>query len=229
VAPLCRRYGLGEEAADRFVRLLEALAHEPDPATAVATPREAADTHIADSLAGLEVEELRSASTIVDVGAGAGFPGLPLAIALPHARVDLIESTARKCTTIERLATAAGVANARAVTARAEDWGRDAGAAAYQAVTARAVAPLAVLCEYAAPLLQPEGVLVCWKGARREDEERAGEAAAAQLGLRRRAVLSVVPFPGAHSRHLHVFAKVAHTPSRFPRRAGMAAKRPLAR
>jgi 16S rRNA (guanine527-N7)-methyltransferase len=150
-----------------------------------------------------------------------------LAVALPDADVDLVESGERKSETVRRLAAAAGLGNARAVHARAEDWARDEGAIRYEAVTARALAPLPVLCEYAAPLLADGGILVCWKGARRADEERAGAEAAAELGLRGREPLRVEPFPGAHSRHLHVFEKVAPTPSRFPRRPGMAAKRPL--
>ena len=139
----------------------------------------------------------------------------------------MVESGERKSETVRRLAAAAGLGNARAVHARAEDWARDEGAIRYEAVTARALAPLPVLCEYAAPLLADGGILVCWKGARRADEERAGAEAGAELGLRGREPLRVEPFPGAHSRHLHVFEKVAPTPSRFPRRPGMAAKRPL--
>jgi 16S rRNA (guanine527-N7)-methyltransferase len=187
----------------------------------------ALEAHVADSLAGLEVAALREATAIADIGAGAGFPGLPLAIALPDAQVDLLESVGRKCVTIKRLALAAGAANARACAVRAEDWARGDVRERYTGVTARAVAPLPVLCEYAAPLLAFGGVLVCWKGGRRHDEERAGEHAAALLGLSARAPLRVEPFPGAHSRHLHAFEKVAPTPERFPRRAGVAAKRPL--
>ena len=84
-----------------------------------------------------------------------------------------------------------------------------------------------MLCEYAAPLLREGGALVAWKGARDAEEEAAGARAAAELGLESREVLAVEPFPGAHSRHLHVVVKVAPTPARFPRRAGVAAKRPL--
>jgi 16S rRNA (guanine527-N7)-methyltransferase len=93
---------------------------------------------------------------------------------------------------------------------------------------ARAVAPLPVLVEYAAPLLRVGGTFVAWKGAREPDVERAGEEAAAQVGLRLGEILKVTPFEGAHSRHLHVFEKTGPTPERFPRRPGMAAKRPLA-
>ena len=183
---------------------------------------------MADSLSGLEVPALRAASRVADLGAGAGFPGLPLAVALPAARVDLVESAGRKRAVIERLIVAAGIANARTVAARAEAWGAAAGGhEAYDAVTARALAPLAVLCEYAAPLLEPGGALVAWKGARGADEERAGAAAAATVGLEPVEVRPVTPFVRARSRHLHVFRKVAPTPPRFPRRPGVAAKRPL--
>lgn len=216
----------GADAA--LERLLEALAAEPDPPTTVRDPPDALDQHVADSLAGLLEPALRQASRIADVGAGAGFPGLPLALALPGAEVDLVEAAGRKAEVIERLIRAAGVSNARAVPERAESWAAGEGRECYEAVTARAVAPLAVLCEYGAPLLRRGGVLVCWKGGRSLDEEAAGAAAAMQLGLEPADVRRVVPFAGAHSRHLHVFTKAAATPARFPRRAGMAAKRPLA-
>ncbi|MFL5869018.1 MAG: 16S rRNA (guanine(527)-N(7))-methyltransferase RsmG [Thermoleophilaceae bacterium] len=191
-------------------------------------PAEALDVHVADSLAGLEVAELRSAAAIADIGSGAGFPGLVLAAALGAARVDLVESAARKCELIERLAAAAGLDNARAVARRSEEWARSEGRGAYDAVTARALGPLAVLVEYAAPLLRDGGVLVAWKAAREGDEEAAGEAAAALVGLARGRVVPVEPFAGARHRHLHVFEKVAPTPERYPRRPGMARKRPLA-
>ena len=164
------------------------------------------------------------------MGAGAGFPGLPLAIALPGSRVDLLESGRRKCELIERLALAAVAPNARAVAARAEDWARPGapGREAYDAVTARAVAALSVLLEYASPLLEEGGVLVAWKGARQADEEERAGRAAQLVGMARQDVRAVSPFPGARQRHLHVYRKLRPTPARVPRRAGMALKRPLA-
>jgi len=212
--------------------VLEALAAEPDPHTTVSAPAEALDAHVADSLSGLAVSDIGRARRIVDVGAGAGFPGLALAIAVPRARVDLVDSAGRKTAVIARLAQAAELSNARAITARAEDWARTpaalgGGGSAYDAMVARAVAALPVLVEYAAPLLVEGGVLVTWKGARSPDEEAAGAAAAAAVGLAPEEVLRVEPFKGARDRHLHVFRKIAPTPERFPRRAGMAGKRPL--
>ncbi|MDQ5833494.1 MAG: 16S rRNA (guanine(527)-N(7))-methyltransferase RsmG, partial [Actinomycetota bacterium] len=134
---------------------------------------------MADSLSGLEVSDLARARHIADLGAGAGFPGLPLAIALPGAKVDLIESAGRKTAVIDRLIQAAKVDNARTVKARAEEWAAvtpalGGGREAYDAVTARAVASLAVVVEYAAPLLGVAGVLVAWKGAVGEEERQRG-------------------------------------------------------
>ena len=210
--------------ADRFERLLIALEQEPDPPTTVRSREEALDTHIADSLSGLEEKQLREAARIADIGSGAGFPGLALAVALPSARVDLVESARRKCEVIERLAAAAELENVRVIPARAEELAPE----VYDAVTARALASLPVLVEYAAPLLRVGGVLVAWKGARDASEEAAGASAAEQLGMSNEEVRAVTPFAGARHRHLHVFRKVGETPSGFPRRPGIAAKRPLA-
>jgi 16S rRNA (guanine527-N7)-methyltransferase len=229
---LSERFGLSAGSDEQIRLLLEALDAEADAHTTVSTPAEALDAHVADSLSGLEVDDLGRARRIADVGAGAGFPGLALAIALPPAKVDLIESAGRKTAVIGRLAQAAQLPNARAITARAEDWARTpaalgGGGEAYDAVVVRAVAALPVLVEYAAPLLRARGVLVAWKGARSEEEETAGAAAAAEVGLAPEGVRRVEPFPEARDRHLHVFRKIARTPERFPRRAGMAVKRPL--
>ena len=214
-------------------RLLAALASESDPHTTVADPEAAREVHVADSLSGLEVPALVAARRIADIGAGAGFPGLVLALAIPRAEVDLIESAGRKTALIDRLIQAAELENARSITARAEDFARipaalGGGREAYDAVTARAVGPLAVLVEYAAPLLREGGVLVAWKGARDSAEEAAGAAAAERVGMAVKEVVPVQPYPASENRHLHVFRKIAPTPPGFPRRAGMARKRPLA-
>jgi 16S rRNA (guanine527-N7)-methyltransferase len=207
-------------------RLLEALAAEPDPHTTVVEAMAATEVHVADSLCGLEIPELRAASRIADLGAGAGFPGLVLAAALPAARVDLIEAARRKTDVIERLSAAAGVA-AGVVPLRAEEWAAGEGAGAYEGVTARAVASLPVVVEYAAPLLAPGGVFVAWKGSRDPEEETSGAASALQVGLEPAAVVPVKPYRGSRHRHLHVYLKVRDTPPKYPRRPGMAAKRPL--
>ena len=139
--------------------------------------------------------------------------------------MHLVESGIRKCRYLARAVAAAGMGNVEIVHARAEEW--TAGAGAHDLVTARALAALPVLCEYAAPLLALDGVLVAWKGAVEDEEAAAGLRAAQVVGLEPVGVRPVAPFPAAERRTLHVFRKVAPTPDRFPRRAGMAVKRPL--
>jgi 16S rRNA (guanine527-N7)-methyltransferase len=211
-----------EAADERLAALVDALA-DPAAPTAVHDPREARRVHIADSLVGLEVSAVREAGRIADLGAGAGLPGLVLAIVLPRAEVVLVESVRKKCAWIAATAERLGLANARVTCARAEEVREE----PFDVVTARALAALAVLCEYAAPLLRENGVLVAWKGAVGEAEEGDGLAAAAVVGLRREEVRAVEPYPGSERRTLYVFRKVAPTPAGYPRRPGMAAKRPL--
>jgi 16S rRNA (guanine527-N7)-methyltransferase len=229
---LSARYRLGEAAAGQIERILKALAAEPDPHTSVSDPQAALEVHVADSLSGLEVSALVRARRIADIGAGARFPGLALAVALPQAQVDLVESAGRKTAVVDRLIQAGDVSNARSITTRAEELGGvpaavGGGRGAYDAVTARAVGRLALLVEYAAPLLREGGVLVAWKGARDAAEEAAGAAAAGEVGMALDEVLAVKPYPSSENRHLHVMRKISPTPDGFPRRAGMARKRPL--
>ena len=205
--------------------LAERVAGDPEVPTTVTDRAGILRDHLADSLVALELPEVRAATAIADLGAGAGFPGLPLAIALPDATVSLVESNGRKCAFIAAAIEAGSVGNAAAVHARAESWPQGLGSC--NLVTARALAPLAVVAEYAAPLLAMGGWLVAWRGRRDPDDEAAGARAAAELGLDPGAVTRVEPYPGALHRHLHLMHKVAPTPERFPRRPGMARKRPL--
>ncbi len=211
-----------ESALAAYLDLLAADAHAP---TAVRVPERAVDVHVADALSGLEIPDLRSATAIADLGAGAGAPGVVLAAALPSATVQLVESTKRKCAFLERAVEAMGLTNVSVVAARAEEW--PAGLGRCDAVTARALAPLPVLVEYAAPLLTIGGVLVAWKGAVDDAERAAGSAAAATLGLEEAAVTVVEPYPSAGPRRLYLYRKVRSTPNGYPRRAGMARKRPV--
>jgi 16S rRNA (guanine527-N7)-methyltransferase len=219
------RHGIDAAGERALAALLTTLAEDPTAPTTVVEPERAVDVHVADSLVALDLEPVRAARTLADLGAGAGLPGLPLAVALPDARVVLVESIGRKAQFIERCVAAMGLGNAEVAAARAEEW--EAGIGVCDVVTARALAPLNALAEYAAPLLREGGVLIAWKGRRDEAEERDGAAAAARLGMEIEEVRPVAPFPEAQARHLVVLRKIAPTPPGFPRRAGMARKRPL--
>jgi 16S rRNA (guanine527-N7)-methyltransferase len=213
------------EAALEAVLVLQAT--DPGASTTVREPSAARERHVADSLVALELAAVRAARRIADLGSGAGWPGLALAAALPEAHVALVESAARHCRYLERAVAASGLTNVEVVHARAEAWPE--GLGAHDLVTARALAALPVVIEYAAPLLAMGGTLVAWKGDVASEEAADGEAAAAELGLEAVEVRPVQPFPGALGRTLHVLRKVAPTPERFPRRPGMAAKRPIRR
>jgi 16S rRNA (guanine527-N7)-methyltransferase len=205
--------------------VLALLASERASVSSVVDDR-AWEVHVADSLTGLVVPEIRSAGRIADIGAGAGFPGLVLAVALPDARIDLIESVSRKTSFITQAAVTAGIANATAVTARTEDVARDDSRESYDVVTARAVGRLSTLGELASPLLKQGGVLVAWKGRRDEDEESQLDRASASLAMTPEQILDVGGRAGSIHRHLHVIRKSGPTPENLPRNPGIAKKRP---
>ena len=214
---------LDQRAREQLETVLGLLAAERASVSSVVDER-AWRVHVVDSLTGLEVSELREAARIGDVGAGAGFPGLALAAALPGAQVDLIDSVGRKCEFMRRAANAAGIVNASVLNTRSEDWAAVEGREAYDAVTARAVGRLSTLAELASPLLKPNGVLVAWKG--RRDEEQQLERAAADLAMRSEQILDVGNRAGSRHRHLHVIRKTGETPPNLPRKPGIAKKRP---
>jgi 16S rRNA (guanine527-N7)-methyltransferase len=222
---LAERWDLPADAPQQLKEILNLVEAEPTSITTVRDPWQGVDVHVADSLTGLQIPELCAAATIADLGAGGGFPGLALAAALPGSTVTLVESVGKKCDFLRRAAAAVGLANVAVVNARAESWTE--GLDRQDVVTARAVAPLNVLTEYAAPLLREGGRLIAWKAKRDPSEEADGLYAADAVGLEPVAAVPAGGFPGADDRHLYVYLKVRPTPSRFPRREGMARKRPL--
>jgi 16S rRNA (guanine527-N7)-methyltransferase len=214
----------GEEPAlDELLRILA----EPRAPIAKSTIPRARDVHIADSLTGLELEPVRMAGRIADLGSGAGLPGLVLAAALADARFDLIESIGRKCAFLREAIERMRLPNAGVVCERSEDWARGDGREAYDAVVARSVGRLATLAELASPLLREGGVLVAWKGSRSAREEAEAARAADRLAMEPIEIRSVQPYPSSRDRHIHLLRKNGPTPNGLPRRPGMATKRPF--
>ncbi len=166
-------------------------------------------------------------ASVVDIGAGAGLPGIPLKIALPHLRLTLMDATRKKVDFLQHIIAALALQETRAVQARAEDLGRDpAYREQFDVALARAVAPLPVLAEYALPLVRVGGAFIAQKGIAIEEELQRAEHAIARLGGRVREV-RVVQLPGLEPRHLIVVDKTAPTPSGYPRRAGIPERKPL--
>jgi 16S rRNA (guanine527-N7)-methyltransferase len=206
-------------------RILELQATDPTASTTVKHVPDAVGVHVADALVALELPFVAGATRIADLGSGAGWPGLALAAALPAAHVSLVESQVRHCRYLEKAVEVGELTNVSVVNARVEAWPE--GLGVHDLATARAVAALPVILEYAAPLLADGGHFVAWKGAVSVQERAAGLVAAEILGLDPLPVVGVTPFPGARDHTLHPFRKIAPTPERFPRRPGMASKRPL--
>ena len=161
---------------------------------------------------------------LVDVGAGAGFPGLPLKIVRPRLDVTLIDATAKKVAFINEVIDQLGLDAARAVQGRAEDLGQDASyRAQFNVATARAVAPLSVLLEYVIPFLRVGGTALLPKGLQIAEELRMGSRTAAILGAE---IVSASELPGGTTR-LVVVQKIAPTPATYPRRTGIPGRDPL--
>ncbi len=195
--------------------------------TALTTREEIFVKHFLDSLS--VTPHVRAARRVVDIGSGAGFPGLPLKIVLPHLSVTLLEATGKKVAFLRHIVTQLNLSDMTILHARAEDVAHDATQRAqYDVAVARAVASLATLLEYALPFLRLGGMLIAQKGVAVEDEMRAATYACQVLGGQWRAVVPV-QLPHLEQRHLVIVEKVAATPAQFPRRAGVPERKPLRR
>ncbi len=202
------------DALREYCRLLLAA---PVSLTAVTDPAAAWELHVLDSLTAMPVIAERAPRTLIDVGSGGGSPGIPIAIETGLA-VDLLESRERKSeflrTTVEALGLPCGV-----ITERSEDYARADGRDRYDMALARALAPPPVALELCLPLVRSGGTVILWMGA------VPLEPLAHVCGELSAAIARAEPVSDTH--HLLVVDKLGDTPERYPRRAGMAAKRPL--
>jgi 16S rRNA (guanine527-N7)-methyltransferase len=228
-----RRWGLdlNEEQVEKLVRFTRLLAAEKT--ANVIGPRDFPTIlleHVLDSLSCSLFPAVGEARRILDVGSGAGLPGVPLKILNPGTSLAVVEATAKKARFIERAGQALGLKDVVVLNRRAEEVGVDPmHRASYDVVTARAVASLPVLAEYCLPLLRTGGHVIAMKGDPPEEEMRQGERAALVLGAR---VSEVVPVSRIaeleqKSRCLVVMEKISETPAKYPRKPGIARKKPL--
>jgi len=191
--------------------------------------------HFLDSLSCLlAIDELPSAishmpsAKVIDVGTGAGFPGLPIKIIRPEVRLTLLESVGKKTDFLKHVVERLGLDGVEVLRGRAEEFGRKpAHRERYDIALARALAELPVLVEYALPFCRVGGVFIAQKGAEIEEEIEAAQKAMATLGGRLRQVIEVQLPTLGRPRHLIVMEKVAPTPAKYPRRPGIPAKRPI--
>lgn len=169
----------------------------------------------------------RPPDSLVDIGSGAGFPGVPLKLLFPDMALLLVDSVGKKTDFLQHLVGRLELRDVRVVTARAEELGRDRRERErYGAVTARAVAELRVLAEYSLPLLRVGGLFLAPKGAAAHEEAAAAATALALLGGELRSIEPVV-LPGVEPRAAIVVTKVRPTDPRYPRPVGTPARKPL--
>ncbi|MGK2955826.1 MAG: 16S rRNA (guanine(527)-N(7))-methyltransferase RsmG [Solirubrobacterales bacterium] len=218
---------LAGDLQKRLAPMLTMLAEAPASLSSVTNPDEARRVHLADSLSGLAVDEVNSATRITDIGSGAGFPGIPLAMARPDAEFTLLDSVGKKVEFMKAVIDRLGLVNATALKQRSEEWAAVNGAGASDLVTARAVAPLEALAELASPLLETGGALVAWKGEREPESEGKLAGLEEKLAMRLDRIVPVRPYSDSRERHFYVVKKTGDTPPNLPRRAGMVRKRPL--
>lgn len=194
--------------------------------TAVTEPDRFIAEHLADSASVTALPEYRAAKTVCDVGTGAGFPGIVMAVISPEKEITLIDSLAKRLAVIEELAEEAGIGNIRLVHARAEDSGHDlALRETFDFVTARAVARLSVLSELCLPLVKKGGTFVAFKGASCEEEVKEAKHAANILGVREIDIQDAGVAGTKHS--FAVMKKTGKTPAKYPRKAGTPTRKPL--
>ncbi len=190
--------------------------------TAITAPEQVARLHLLDSLTLLSVMDLRG-KTLIDVGCGAGFPGVPLKIACPELKLTLLDSLGKRMNWLGQCLPELGV-DAKCITARAEDAVRE-HREQFDVATSRAVARLNILLEITAPYVKVGGAVLAMKGAAAEAELEEAAGAAKKLGLK---LSRVVKFPIEDTAHqVLVFEKVAKTPPAYPRRYAKIKQSPL--
>lgn len=195
--------------------------------TAITDSKGIAILHFLDSLTCLLAVPPGGPLRVADVGSGGGFPGIPLAIAVPQWQVTLIESSARKAGFLQRLARMLGLPNLTVLCQRAEEAGRGPQRESFGLVVSRALAALPVLAEYCLPLVEPGGLMLAQKGPEAGPELSEALAAIELLGGSPERMVELELPEGAGRRSLVVIRKVSLTPARYPRRQGIPAKRPL--
>ena len=196
--------------------------------TAIKDPAAIAIKHYLDSLTLVKVIPRFDSRRLIDVGTGAGFPGLALAIAFPSLHVAFLDSTSKKLRFIDRAGQALGLENIRTLHARAEDAGRHPDhRGAYDIVTARAVAKMPVLMEYMLPLAKPGGQVIAMQGSRACAETNSAAKAISKLGGELLAIEEIKLPTLDHPRYLVVINKIKRTPRGYPRPVGVPARQPI--
>ena len=213
-------------AADKLARYAELLLEKNKVMnlTAITAPRDVATLHLLDCAALASQLDL-SGKRVIDVGTGAGFPGMVLAILTPDARFTLLDSLGKRVDFLKEVQTDLGLKNVTCVHARAEEFAAQ-HREQFDLAASRAVAQLNVLCELTLPLVKVGGNFLAMKGASGEEELTAARGAIKKLGGEYRETRTL-HLPGGDTRTLILCKKISQTPTAYPRNGGKIAKSPL--
>jgi len=196
--------------------------------TAVTDDEEALDKHFIDSLTVLKTGLITPASALIDVGTGAGFPGLVLAMARPDITVTLLDAQQKRLSFLDETAKSTETVNVAIIHERAEDGARKKELREqFDYAVARALAPLNVLCEYLLPYVKPDGYALCWKGPALKQELESGRRAAHLLGGRLEMPVSCTVKNREWEHLILPIRKIQPTPKAYPRKAGTPKQKPL--
>lgn len=193
--------------------------------TAITDPQGIAEKHFLDSVLPLEFVTVPDGASLVDVGTGAGFPGVPMAIVRPDLKLTLVDSLQKRVGFLQELCAMLGIP-ADCLHLRAEDAGRGSLRETFDIATARAVSRLSVLCEYCLPLVKVGGAFLALKGGDCDTELREAYTAIKTLGGKTEKVEKYA-LPNGDARTLIVIQKVAATPAKYPRAQGKIKAKPL--
>ena len=215
---------LSDETADRLCAFGEAVVRQNEVMnlTAITEPTAVAKLHLLDSLTVLACADVKG-KTLIDVGCGAGFPGVPTAIACPEAHVTLLDSLGKRMNWLEGVLPELGV-KARCITARAEEAAAE-HREKFDYATSRAVARLNILLELTAPYVRVGGAVLALKGSAAREELEEAKNAVKKLGLKVESIRDFECDGATHS--VIVLRKVAHTPPQYPRRYAKIKQAPL--
>ena len=219
-----------EKQQEQFQRLYRAIlaGNRQLNLTRITAPDDFWEKHLWDSLAGLDIarqgeQKLR----MIDIGTGAGFPGIPIAIALPQWRVTLLDATRKKVRFLDTLIGDLALENVTTVTGRAEAIGQQSHREAYDIASVRAVGSASVCAEYAVPLIKTGGLAILYRGQWNDEESAALTLAADELGSTIESVRQLTT-PLSHSiRHCVYLRKRSPTPASYPRAVGIPTQQPL--
>ncbi|MCF2148101.1 16S rRNA (guanine(527)-N(7))-methyltransferase RsmG [Desmonostoc muscorum LEGE 12446] len=201
--------------------------------TRITEPQEFWEKHLWDSLRGIAPQEqfissLQEGASVIDIGTGAGFPGIPVTITAPNCTMTLMDSTRKKITFIEKILTELALTNAKTLVGRAEEIGQQPKhRQVYDIALIRAVGTVSVCAEYTLPLLKQGGLAIIYRGNWTEDETTALQNAVKQLGGVIEAIEKFTTPLSQSVRHCVYLRKVATTPTQFPRATGLPTQKPL--